>query len=309
MFCSTAARPPRQQLARQFTTLLLLALSLLTPAYAGQGMADGIFYQTFGEGQPVLIINGGPGLDSEGFATVAKAIAAEGYQTILFDQRGTGRSPLPVIDASTISMDLMVADMEKLRQQLNIKQWTILGHSFGGMLAAHYASKHPSHVSKLIFSSSGGLDLAFAEGFQQRLEQQLTAAERQTMAAYQLRQQAGDQTVNAALADIRARAYVIDDSKAPLVAARLKVVDMQINQLVMADLARQKFDHKQSFQQFRQPVLVLQGTNDIITVATAQTIQRSFPNARLEVMPQCAHYGWLDQPDQYYRAVFTFLKA
>lgn len=296
---------------RQRSAFLLLLLSILAPAYAAEGMADGIYYQTFGEGKPVLIINGGPGLDSEGFATVAKAVAAEGFQAILFDQRGTGRSPLPTIDNSTVSMDLMVADMENIRNKLKLKQWTILGHSFGGMLAAHYASQHPAQVEKLVFSSSGGLDLDFVDDIQPRINQQLSIKQQAEMAVYQLKQHGGDTSVatNEKRVNILALAYVLDKSKAHLVAARLKVVNMQLNQLVFADMARLKFDHTQSFREFHQPVLVLQGDQDIISIDTAKKTQSSFPNAQLEILKGCAHYGWLDQPEQYYRALFTFLKA
>ncbi|MCB0663128.1 MAG: hypothetical protein KDC24_10335, partial [Saprospiraceae bacterium] len=56
-----------------------------------------ISYKTFGEGKPILIINGGPGMNSNGFQFMAEKIAALGYQTILFDQRGTGGSILPTV--------------------------------------------------------------------------------------------------------------------------------------------------------------------------------------------------------------------
>ncbi len=42
---------------------------------------------------------------------------------------------------------------------LGIGEWSILGHSFGGMLASYYASIHPEHVRLLILSSSGGINL------------------------------------------------------------------------------------------------------------------------------------------------------
>lgn len=295
------------------TVILLLAslLSISAPVHAVEGMAEGIYYQTFGEGKPVLIINGGPGADSAGFATIAKAVAAEGFQAILFDQRGTGRSKLPSLDANTIRMDLMVADMENIRKKLKLKQWTILGHSFGGMLAAHYASQHPAQVEKLVFSSSGGMDVTFVEEIAPRINNLLTDAQRKEMAAYQLKQNAGDTSVdtNNKRVDILAHAYVFDKSKAPIVASRIKKVNMQLNQLVYADMARIKFDHKNSFKQFTQPVLVLHGDQDVISVDTASVTKNSFPNAKLEVLKNCAHYGWLDQPELYYRALFTFLKS
>lgn len=290
---------------------VFLLLSFSAVAQTESGYAGNTYYQTFGSGSAVLIINGGPGLDSAGFEAVAKTIAAQGYQTILFDQRGTGRSRLANINAETIRLALMVQDIEQLRQQLNIEKWVVLGHSFGGMLGAAYAAKYPQHISKLIFSSSGGLDLQFRDHIAERLLNNLSLQEQIRMQMYQLRQRSGDDSDSTrdTLAQLRARAYVVDKSKAPLVAARLKVVNLTINQLVFADLEKNHFDLKTQFKQFSAPVLVLQGENDIISTETAQTIAGSFTRAELVLLPQCAHYGWLDQPDLYYSAVFRFLKA
>lgn len=291
--------------------LVILLLSFGTMAQAESGYAGNIYYQTFGSGTPVLIINGGPGLDSAGFEAVAKTIAAQGYQTILFDQRGTGHSRLASINAETIQLALMVQDIEQLRQQLHIEKWVVLGHSFGGMLGAAYAAKYPQYISKLIFSSSGGLDLQFRDQIAERLLNNLSLQEQIRLQMYQLRQRSGDDSDSTldTLAQLRARAYVVDKSKAPLIAARLKVVNLTINQLVFADLEKNHFDLKTQFKQFGAPVLVLQGENDIISTETAQTIAGSFSNAELVLLPQCAHYGWLDQPDLYYSSVFRFLKA
>lgn len=291
--------------------LVILLLSFGTMAQAESGYAGNIYYQTFGSGTPVLIINGGPGLDSAGFEAVAKTIAAQGYRTILFDQRGTGHSRLASINAETIQLALMVQDIEQLRQQLHIEKWVVLGHSFGGMLGAAYAAKYPQFISKLIFSSSGGLDLQFRDQIAERLLNNLSLQEQIRLQMYQLRQRSGDDSDSTldTLAQLRARAYVVDKSKAPLIAARLKVVNLTINQLVFADLEKNHFDLKTQFKQFGAPVLVLQGENDIISTETAQTIAGSFSNAELVLLPQCAHYGWLDQPDLYYSSVFRFLKA
>ena len=292
-------------------SFILLLLSFAAVTQAESGYAGNIYYQTFGSGTPVLIINGGPGLDSAGFEAVAKTIAAQGYQSILFDQRGTGHSRLASINAETIQLTLMVQDIELLRQQLHIDKWVVLGHSFGGMLGAAYAAKYPQHISKLIFSSSGGLDLQFRDQIAERLFNNLSMQEQIRLQMYQLRQRSGDdsQSTKDILAQLRASAYVVDKSKAPLIAARLKVVNMTINQLVFADLEKNHFDLKTQFKQFSAPVLVLQGENDIISTETAQTIAGSFSKAELVLLPQCAHYGWLDQPDLYYSAVFRFLKA
>ena len=93
-----------------------------------------IHYKIIGEGKHILIINGGPGFSSEGFLSIAKEIAELGFATILYDQRGTGKSTLTTSDSTTITMDLMVQDIELIRKDLGLSCFILFGHSFGGML-------------------------------------------------------------------------------------------------------------------------------------------------------------------------------
>ena len=112
-----------------------------------------LHYKTFGKGKPILIINGGPGMNSEGFASLAKELSKNNL-AIIYDQRGTGASKIDTISVETMTMELMLEDIESLRKHLNLEKWTVLGHSFGGMLASYYTSKYPEKVTSLILSSS-----------------------------------------------------------------------------------------------------------------------------------------------------------
>ena len=56
-----------------------------------------IFYRVFGEGEPMVFLNGGPGFSSEGYEMYAKTFASKKRKVILFDQRGTGKSKLKKI--------------------------------------------------------------------------------------------------------------------------------------------------------------------------------------------------------------------
>ncbi|MEP0004888.1 MAG: alpha/beta hydrolase [Balneola sp.] len=81
-----------------------------------------IHFRVFGDGTPVLIINGGPGMNSDGFSGLAE-ILGESYKAIIYDQRGTGRSELPEISSRSITLDLMVKDRldEPVYQKLIIQ--------------------------------------------------------------------------------------------------------------------------------------------------------------------------------------------
>ncbi|MBK9983709.1 MAG: alpha/beta fold hydrolase [Saprospiraceae bacterium] len=136
-----------------------------------------IYYRTFGSGQPLLIINGGPGMNSNGFENLARKLS-EHYKTIIYDQRGTGKSILPILDSTTITMDLMIEDVESLRKFFKLDSWSILGHSFGGMLASYYATKYPEHIDKMILSSSGGIDLGLLSYVNDAISSKLSSEEK-----------------------------------------------------------------------------------------------------------------------------------
>ena len=268
-----------------------------------------LYYKTFGFGKPLLIINGGPGMNSEGFAAIAEEISKFGYQTIIYDQRGTGKSTLETTNSETVTMDLMVQDMENLRKHLKIDKWIILGHSFGGIMASYYATKHPETIDKLIFSSSGGVNMKFTFYVSNRLQNNLTKIQRDSLSFYQRKMDAGNNSIGILKkrASFLANAYVFDKSNASIIAARLTQTKFEINALVFEDLRKIDFDCTNKFKNFNKPVLVLQGKNDIITTETAQEIANAFPNSKLVLMDNCGHYGWLDAKEVYLKAIKSFL--
>ena len=269
-----------------------------------------LHYKTFGSGKPILIINGGPGMNCEGFSGIAQELAKMNYQTIIYDQRGTGKSTVENANPKTITMDLMVEDIENLRKHLKINQWSILGHSFGGIMETYYATKHPETIEKLIFSSSGGVTMKFTSYVQERLSNNLTKTQKDSLSFFQKKLDNGDNSIETIKqrAKYLANAYVFDKSKAPIIAERLTQTKFEINTLVFQDLRKIKFECSKSFTNFKKPVLVLQGKNDIITTETAIEIAAAFPNSKLILIDNCGHYGWLDANKLYFNSINNFLK-
>lgn len=268
-----------------------------------------LHYKIFGKGKPILVINGGPGMSSDGFASIALELSKMNFQTILYDQRGTGKSTVENPNNESITMSLMVEDIENLRKHLKIDKWTIFGHSFGGIMETYYASKHPETIDKLIFSSSGGVNMKFLTYLHERLNNNLTKNERDSLNIYQQKLNSGNNSEETL--KIRAKylsnAYVYNKSNASIIADRLTQINFKINALVIENLQRINFDCTNSFKDFKQSVLVLQGNNDIISVETAEEIANSFPNSKLVLFDNCAHYGWLDAKEIYLKTIENFL--
>lgn len=289
--------------------LLCMSFGLLAQQQQTIELKDSkINLTTYGKGKPLLIINGGPGMNSEGFSSLAKELGKNNL-AILYDQRGTGQSKIDVISPKTITMDLMVADIETIRKYLKIDHWAVLGHSFGGMLASYYVSKHPSNVDGLILSSSGGVDLALRSSL--NLTSRLTQKQRDSLNYWTQKITNGDTSHYAALQRGKnlAPAYVYDKKFVPNVAERLTKGNTDINRLVWQDMIDMHFDCKNELKTFKNPVLIIHGNHDVLDREIAETAHKVFSNSELFYIDKSAHYGWLDQPDLYYGKIMRFLSS
>ncbi len=269
-----------------------------------------LFYRTFGSGAPILLINGGPGMNSDGFVGLATELAKHNL-IILYDQRGTGRSLVKKADTSTITIKLMVEDIENLRKQLKIKTWIVLGHSFGGMLASYYALSHPENISSLILSSSGGIDLELQSYVSKNINARLSAEELDSLRYWSTVISKGDTTFYARLQRAKwlAPAYVYDRKNIPAIAERLTQGNSEINGLVWNDLQKIKFDCSNKLSKLNIPVLIIQGKQDIIEERTALKAHKVLKNSSVVLLDKCVHYGWLDQKDEYFATVEKFLNT
>jgi proline iminopeptidase len=269
-----------------------------------------IHFRTYGAGRPVLIINGGPGMNSDWYEGLAIRLSTH-FRTIIYDQRGTGKSLIPKPDSSTITLELMLEDIEAIRKQLDLESWFILGQSFGGMVASAYAAVYPGRIDKLVLSSSGGIGIGSFTETNQLIFSNLTPIQRDSLAYWNKRIAKVDTTFQAILARswCMAPAYVKDKSFLPSVAHRLSQSNGLISQLMWNDLRHRQFDCSNQLSTFVKPVLIIQGDEDIVSPLTAATAHKAFRNSKLVFIENCRHFGWLDNPEVYFREIDAFLSA
>ena len=264
-------------------------------------------YETFGEGFPVLIINGGPGMNSKGFESLAKLLA-ENNKTIIYDQRGTGESVLKDMNTSNMTMELMVEDIESLREHLGYKSWIVFGQSFGGMLAYAYAAKYPERVKAMVQSHSGGMSLRNVGSFS--VSNRLTSSENDSLAHYSalMQRSSNNPELEKKRALYMAKAYVVGSRHENTIAERLLQVNHEINSLIWADMRANNFDKTSEMKNFEKNVLIMHGLQDVVPVDIAERAHGILPNSRLITMENCGHYGWLDRPEVYLKEVKDFLR-
>ena len=110
-----------------------------------------IYWEATGEpeGTPVLYLHGGPG-GSLGQGGYRKRHDPTRFRIIGLDQRGCGKStPIVQDDLDHLSENTtqaLIADIEAVREHLEIEKWIVTGVSWGNTLALAYALQHPDRV-------------------------------------------------------------------------------------------------------------------------------------------------------------------
>ena len=122
-----------------------------------------IYYKIFGRGNPLVVVHGGPGASHDYFLPYLTPLARH-YQLVFIDERGSGRSQT-LEDVSAYTVENMVEDVEVVRQALSLGQISLLGHSYGGVVAQAYALKYQKNLSRLILASTFSSTKAINEVF------------------------------------------------------------------------------------------------------------------------------------------------
>jgi len=103
-----------------------------------------LFYRTYGEGQPVIILHGIFGI-SDNWVTIGRRLA-EKFEVFILDQRNHGQSP----HSDTFNYFSMVEDLYEFIEDHQLSNPILIGHSMGGKVAMNFAMEHPHWVDKLI---------------------------------------------------------------------------------------------------------------------------------------------------------------
>jgi proline iminopeptidase len=105
-----------------------------------------LYVKEFGKGLPLLVLHGGWGAEHSYLVDAFHGLESV-YRLIFYDQRGSLRSPCP---DSLISVQHHVADLARLRAELDLDAPVIVGHSMGSFLAMSYLEVHPDRVGGLV---------------------------------------------------------------------------------------------------------------------------------------------------------------
>ena len=294
-------------------------------------MEPGISLHHFssGAGRNVLVLHGGPGVPTNAAWPGLERLGAR-YRSHYFDQRGCGTSSRPYDRFASrnyyenmltverkLGLGALIADVERIRRITGDDKAIVVGHSFGGLLAALYAAEFPDHVAALVLIDPASVLKMPAPGgdlFTQ-VRDRLPAGSRADYDGW--------------LKGYLDFGRIFDKSESGLVAEQIQFFEyyraafgaalppMAENttgiggwggRAAYFSLGR-RHDWTGALRTVTAPVLVVHGSRDMQPEASSRLYAESFPNAQFRVIEGASHFPQIEKPDEFAKVVGEFLRA
>jgi proline iminopeptidase len=288
----------------------------IEPYNAGMLALDGrhrMYFEESGnpQGAPVLFLHGGPGAGAA--PSHRRFFDPAHYRIVIFDQRGAGRST-PLGDITDNTTPLLVADIEKLREHLGIKQWLVFGGSWGSTLALAYAEFHPDRCKGLILRGIFlcrkseidwflyGLRNIFPEAWRAFTDPIPEAERDNLLTAYHRRLTDPDPAVHMPAA----RAWGTYEGSCSTLMPSPETVAYFAGDVVSLGLARIEAHYFKNdiflpensllanVDRIRNiPCVIVQGRYDAVCpIVSADDLHRAWPEAEYHIIPDAGHSAW-----------------
>jgi proline iminopeptidase len=259
-----------------------------------------------GEGPTIVVLHGGPDFDHSYLLPELDRLA-ENFRLVYYDQRGRGRSA-DGVRPEDVTLTSEMGDLDAVRRHLKLEAMAVLGHSWGGVLAMEYASRHPERVTHLILVNTAPASHHDAEVFRLYLRSIRPAGDIEAMDALAASDafQAGDLHAELDYYRIHYRPGLVATSQLDRLIPRLRahftpervLLARAIEQrLYLETWSSPTYDLLPRLRHLAVPTLVLHGERDFVPVALAERIAGAIPDARLVVIPGCGHFAYLEAPE------------
>lgn len=106
-----------------------------------------------GKKNPTIIFLHGLGGNLYAWKEIEKDLHKKGYPTLRIDLRGHGESTRPK-KTEQYKLELFAKDLNKIIKDLKIKNFIIVGHCFGGVIATIYQNKYKKAKALVLISST-----------------------------------------------------------------------------------------------------------------------------------------------------------
>ncbi|MFY0591101.1 alpha/beta fold hydrolase [Roseivirga sp.] len=268
-----------------------------------------VFYKTMGEGEPLIVIHGGPVLDHSYLLPHLEPLAQD-YQLIFYDQRASGRSSVE-IDSASMSMSGFMEDVELIRKALQLDKINLLAHSWGGLIAMNYAIKYDQNLNHLILSNSIAPNVADWQAenavVAQNIDPEIQNKLNNIVSSGLLRTEDPREYINEMMT-LSYHVQMYDTANLrnlKLYIPQDYMLRNQIFGLLGPDM--NNFDLYTQLASVKTPTLVLYGESEGAVDLHAQKMANSFKHGQLSVIEKSGHFPFIESNKTFLAQVEDFL--
>jgi len=257
----------------------------------------------------LLVLHGGPGAHLDYLLPQMLALAVD-RELVFYDQRGGGRSKTD--DRAPITWRTQVEDLDQVVRELGLGSPTIVGYSWGGLLAMLYAieaaaGRTQSHPSRLVLIDPAPVTRAFRRVFEAEFSRRQSSAEiahmREELANSGLREKDADKYRHR-MFELSVAGYFADP------AAAHDLTPFRVTGRVQASIWESLGDYDLTapglLDSVILPTLIVHGRQDPIPLASSEAAARAM-RAQLVVLEHSGHVPYVEQPAALFAAIRSFL--
>ncbi len=259
----------------------------------------------------VLTLHGGPGFGHEYFECFEDFLPRHGIEFYYYDQLGSYYSDQPD-DTSFWTVDRFREEVEQVRRALELENFYLYGHSWGGMLGVEYALKYPHHLKGLVISdmtASVASYNAYAGELRKKLPPEVIAVLEQYEAKGEYH---APEYEKAMFEHVYTRHICRLDPWPDPVLRTFKHLNEKVyntmqgpNEFVITGNFKD-WDRWKDLPAIRVPTQLIVGRHDTMNPADIQKMGRLMPRSRVLVCEKGSHLCMYDDQETYFRGLLKF---
>ena len=268
-----------------------------------------LYYRVIGEGKPLIFLHGGPGMFHDYFLPHVETLAND-FQLIFYDQRASGKSAKNVPPES-VNIKNFVRDLDGIREYFGLEKVRLLGHSWGGLLALHYATTYPGRVDRVVLVDSAPPNSAL-DALNRKIQMQRRSEEDIKM----IQEIMGSEAFQKMEPHAITRYFQVSEKVKffnPVLMSKMRIdLDeekieklMWVGQLMNPYL--DDYDITEDLAAITVPVLIVHGDYDTIPLESAEIIHHRIRGSKLVVVKDCGHFPFIEAPEIFLREVSSFM--
>lgn len=266
-----------------------------------------IFINSFGKGNPLIIVHGGPGLSHDYFLPHFEKLS-ENHLLIFYDQRGTGKSSIKQ-NLDSMNLKTFANDIEGIRKLFGFEKVNILSHSWGALVSLEYILNYPNKVEKLVLSNPVALSNEYDQLVKNKQLSQIDGEYNNKKEALINSIEFKEKRLSAyeELFKLNFSLSFKDKNKVDDIQLKLNNNFFVTNNLVQNYKGLENFNYLERLDEIEIAVLLISGKYDLAILEADKRASDSLIVSQLIIMNNSGHFPFIEEPKEYFQEINDFI--